>query len=805
MRNNIATDPLQDFSAKVARMIPIKEQPDFQPVKLPKILFIASYPPRECGIATYTQDLIKALNDKFSSSFDIRICALNNQNEQHEYPREVQYVLDTDQSKSYRELAENINNDRDIKLVLIQHEFGLFRSNETDFRLFLSKLIKPVAMVFHTVLPRPDEQLRRNVQQLAQSVEALVVMTQSSAKILARDYGISGDKVAVIGHGTHLVEHTDKNVLKEKYGLQGKKTLATFGLLSSGKSIETTLNALPEIVKKNPDVVFLVIGKTHPGVVKNEGESYRNMLKDKIEELQLQDNVQFVNRFLTLSDLLEYLQLTDVYLFTSKDPNQAVSGTFSYAISCGCPIISTPIPHATEVLSNDTGVIIDFGDSNQLAQEVNLLLADENLRRSKSINGLHKIVPNSWENSALAHAILFDKVTDNRLALKYKVPEINLNHIKKMTTDFGMYQFSIINHPDPESGYTLDDNARALVAMCEHYEMTKDDADLELIETYFNFIGFCLRPDGYFLNYVDKHKQFTDQNNQTNLADSNGRAIWALGFVISKSAILPVDLIVKAELMMRAALRNADKVYSTRAMAFIIKGLHYKNLRKPSEQDAELVRKLANRMVQMYRHETKEGWHWFENYLTYANSLLPEAMLMAYLVTGDSVYQSVAKSSFDFLLTKIFRDQQIHVISNKGWMHIGEELVPEKLGGEQPIDVAYTIFALAKFYDVFADDNYLKKMETAFNWFLGKNHLNQIVYNPCTGGCFDGLEDTHVNLNQGAESTESYLLARLTVEKYLLSNQPVLPKVVGVQKIFHLMPNSHYPLRSATAVQRSKN
>jgi len=794
MRNDNAIRHLNELS--LAHLRPtLSDEIQAASKKLPQILFIASYPPRECGIATYTQDLIKSLNNKFCDSFDIRICALANANEQHTYPEEVNYILNTDISASYRQLAEDINTNTDIELILIQHEFGFFRTNDADFRQFLSSVIKPVVLVFHTILPRPDEALRQNVQQLSQLAESVVVMTHTSEKILARDYGISGNKVSVIGHGTHLVEHTDKTILKEKYDLNGRKVLSTFGLLSSGKSIETTLNAMPAIVKENPDVMFVIIGKTHPGVVQHEGESYRNMLCEKIAELQLEKNVRFVNRFLSLEDLLEYLQLTDIYLFTSKDPNQAVSGTFSYALSCGCPIISTPIPHAKEVLSNDTGIIIDFGDSKQLAKEVNILLADEGLRRNRTANGLHKIVPNSWENSALSHAILFDKVSEHRMPLHYKIPEVNTNHIKKMTTEIGMIQFSVINHPDLDSGYTLDDNARALIAICQHFELNKNAEDLQLIQTYFNFIKFCLRPDGYFLNYVDEHKEFTDQNNQTNLADSNGRAIWALGYLISKNHMLPADLVIEAENVLAAALKNADKVYSTRAMAFIIKGIYYKNTKKNSAHDTAIVKQLADRMVQMYRHEANENWQWFENYLTYANSVLPEAMLFAYLSTGELIYKHVAKTSFDFLLAKIFRDNRIKVISNKGWLHVGEEIIPEKLGGEQPIDVAYTILALSKFYDVFKEASYLKKMEIAFNWFLGKNHLDQIIYNPCTGGCFDGLEDTHVNLNQGAESTVSYLMARLTMERYFATQQQK-PKIQQARKADYFRSSSHSPMRA---------
>ena len=795
MRNKILINQQNEFSSKLQKFIPDDRFGTHeQSHPMPEILFISSYPPRECGIATYTQDLIKALTNKFSDSFAIKICALANENEKHIYPKEVMHILETDDAKSYRQLAIDINNNDAIEIVLIQHEFGLFRSNESDFLQFLNSLIKPVMLVFHTVLPRPDDALRLNVEKLGKVAEALIVMTHSSAEILARDYDVEADKITVIGHGTHLVEHTDKNELKEKYNLRGKTVLSTFGLLSSGKSIETTLDAMPAIVAKNPDVVFLIIGKTHPSVVQHEGESYRNMLEDKIATLQLQDNVQFVNRFLTLPDLLEYLQMTDVYLFTSKDPNQAVSGTFSYALSCGCPIISTPIPHATEVLKDETGIIIDFGNSEQLAKEVNLLLSDDALRLKISANGLHKIVPNAWENSALAHAELFAKVSDHPVKLHYKVPPVKLDHMKKMTTPFGIIQFSIINHPDIDSGYTLDDNARALIATCQHYELTKDESDLPYIQTYFDFIRFCLRPDGYFLNYVDEDKLFTEQNNQTNLADSNGRAIWALGYLLSIGEMLPIDLVLKAEKAMQTALMNADKVYSTRAMAFIIKGVYYRNLKKKSLHNVELIQELANRMVQMYRHESKDEWQWFENYLTYANSLLPEAMLFAYSATGDTAYRDIAKSSFDFLLSKTYRNGSIKVVSNKGWMHIGDALMPENIGGEQPIDVAYTILALSKFYDVFKEPAYLKKMQIAFDWFLGKNHLNQIIYNPCTGGCFDGLEDVHVNLNQGAESTVSYLMARLTIEKYFSTENKKVSEAVDNQKVHYFRPTNHFQI-----------
>ena len=733
-------------------------------VNLPEILFITTFPPRECGIATYSQDLIKSLNNKFKDSFKIKICALESKNEKHRYPDSIKYILNTDQPNAFNILAKKINANKSIQMVLLQHEFGLFKKNEEDLRAFIDTLLKPVIIAFHTVLPNPNDLLKANVQEMAKLAHSMIVMTHSACKILETEYGVSPEKITVIAHGTHLVPHSDKYLLKKKYNLSGKKVLSTFGLLSSGKSIETTLDAMPNIIKANSDVLFLIIGKTHPSVVKEEGEKYRKMLEKKIKKLKLENHVLFVNAFVPLNQLLDFLQLTDIYLFTSNDPNQAVSGTFSYAISCGCPIISTPIPHAREVLSNKSGIIIDFGDSKHLAKAVNHLFSNDEARKTISTNALHKIAPAAWENSAIAHALLFEKIGDENLHLQYKIPEINLQHIKKLTTHFGMIQFSIINQPDINSGYTIDDNARAMVAMCEHFELTKDKENLEYIKIYLNFITYCQQDDGSFLNYVDEDGNFTSQNNE-NLEDSNGRAIWALGFLISLSPILPVAIQENAKEVLENALSNVSKIHSTRAMAFIIKGLYYANIKEKSAKKIILIKQFADRMLQMYKHESSSKWTWFESYLTYGNSILPEAMLCAFLSTGNTTYKAVAKTSFDFLLSKIFTENSIKVISNKGWL-LKENTTKERaIGGEQPIDIAYTIMALSKFSVAFKEQEYVQKMKIAFNWFLGNNHLHQIIYNPCTGGCYDGLEDTYVNLNQGAESTVSYLMARLTMEK----------------------------------------
>ncbi len=747
----------------ISRAKHIKDSEPVPASDLAEILVVTSYPPRECGIATYSQDLIASINNKFSGSFAIKVCALESGNTNYSYPTEVKYVLKTSLASDYEKLALTINLDNRIKIVFVQHEFGFYHFQEQAFMQFLYELSKPVVIVFHTVLPRPDEKLRLKLKAISIICSSIVVMTNTSANILINDYGVQQNKIEVIAHGTHLVQHLNENFLKQKYGFKDRKVLTTFGLLSSGKSIETTLEALPAIVKQCPEVVFLIIGKTHPEVVKNEGEIYRESLEHKVIDYHLQDNVIFINQYLELTTLLEYLQLTDIYLFTTNDPNQAVSGTFAYAMSCACPIISTPIPHALEVLTGDTGMIFDFRNSVKLAESVVLLLNNEPLRKSISINALQKIVATSWENSAIAHAMLVGKTINPTNSIRYDLPAIKLDHLKLMTNEIGIIQFSKINQPDISTGYTLDDNARALVATCMYYKLSGDDKCLYYIHKYLNFIKFCQQPNGDFLNYVDENLMFTSQNKECNLEDSNGRAVWALGYLISLVDVLPTKILLDADRIIEKSFRIIGNIHSTRAMSFALKGLYYYHGTVKSPENIQLIKTFANRLVEMFKHESGENWLWFESYLTYANSIIPEALLFAWLLTGDTTYKKIATTSFNYLLSRTFNENGIEVISNRKWLQKGEVAEPY---GEQPIDVAYTIMTLGKFYDALGDESYRAKMETAFDWFLGRNRLEQIVYNPCTGGCYDGLEETNVNLNQGAESTVSYLMARLTIEKY---------------------------------------
>ena len=740
------------------------------PKPLPEILFISSYPNRECGIATYSQDLIHTIQNKFGNTYAIKVCALEEKNNEYHYPEEVKYVLQTSDLMRYYTMAEKINEDEKIKLIVVEHEFGLFSGDCGDYYLKLLSLInKPVITNFHTVLPNPDDKRKNDVKTIASLSASIIVMTEASAAILQNDYGVEFDKIHVIHHGTHLVKAVISNGKTDKYYFGDRFVLSTFGLLNSGKCIETALEALPTIINKFPNVLYLILGKTHPTVKEEEGECYRNFLENKVVSLGLQGHVKFVDKYLDLDDLLDYLQRTNIYLFTSKDPHQAVSGTFSYAMACGCPIISTPIPHATEMLKDGAGIIVDFQDPTQLAQAVIRLLYDPILLEQMRINGLHKIAPTAWENSAIAHMELINKeVKKQPKKIHYQLPKIALEHLKRMTTETGIIQFSKIDIPDLTTGFTLDDNARALVAVAKHYQMTGDEEDLRLITIYLDFILFCQQEDGSFMNYVDYDGNYFDKNKDENLEDSNGRAIWALGEFCSYDCLFSYDTIRRAELALEKTLPNILNFNSPRAIAFAIKGLYHYNIKNNDLAIQNLITSLADNLVSKFRGVSDSKWMWFEDYLTYANSVLPEAILYAYLSTGNILFKETAIMSFDFLLSIIYKEKQIKVISNQGWHNKGKIA---HLFGEQPIDVAYTIMTMGLFYDTFGDKTYLKKMTNTFDWFLGKNHLHKIIYNPCTGGCYDGLEEKHVNLNQGAESTVSYLMARLQMEKYFNNNQ----------------------------------
>ncbi|MFQ3173128.1 MAG: glycosyltransferase involved in cell wall biosynthesis [Flavobacterium sp.] len=731
-----------------------------------KMLLVSSYPPRECGLATFSNDIVNAIKVVFGDTLPIEVCALQNKKSQYSYNKEVTYTINSSKLEEYQIIAEQINERKDIGLICIQHEFGLFGGAYGDYIVaFILALNKPIATIFHTVLPNPDEKRKKVVHAITDLSDKIIVLTTKSQEILTSHYDCPITKTQVIPHGNHSILWEQKEKLKNKYGLSNKIVLSTFGLISENKNIETTLFALTEIVIKYPDIIYFIIGKTHPEVIRKEGEKYRNLLIATVEELQLKNNVVFINEYLELKELLEYLTLSDIYLFSSKDPNQAVSGTFAYAMSCGCAIISTPIPHAVEALEHNAGILLkEFNHPEEFKAAMLWLLENKEERIAMGKNAFSLSHATKWENIAIKYGLMFGELTNRKDDLTFNLPPIKLDHIKQMTTERGILQFSKFSEPDPESGYTLDDNARALIDMVMYNKLFPDDDTLLMANIYLKYIEDIQRESGWFDNYKDYENQLTKQNAEVNLEDANGRALWSLGTVIAHKETLPVEFEFRAKNCWDKAIVRLSDISSPRAMAYAIKGLYnYYSVYKEDVIEKH-IEKLANELLRHYKINSEADWCWYEDYMTYANNVLPEAMMYSYLVTGKMKYKKIALTTFDFLLSHYFMKGQLKVVANRSWFKKQNE---RTFYGEQPIEVATTIITLDLFNEVTRNRKYKDQLRLAFIWFLGNNHLQQIMYNPENGASYDGLEDKCVNINQGAESALCFFKARMIMEKYL--------------------------------------
>ncbi len=749
-------------------------------------IVITSYPPRVCGIATYAQDLLAAMRRTYGDSMEFKVCALTQGTSDLNWPKEVMCTLDTQDEGSYQALARRINSDPRIKRVWLQHEFGLYPGADGRWLTELLRAVeKPVSITFHTVLPEPDAHQEEIIKALADLATDIIVLTQRTGKLLLERYGVAEMKINVLPHGAHPVPFGDSERIKRHFGLEGRKVLSTFGLLSSNKSIETAIDALPAIVKRVPETIYLILGRTHPEVVRQEGETYRHSLEQRVATLGLQDHVRFVDQFLELNELLDYLRATDVYLFTSKDPGQAVSGTFTYALGCGCPVISTRIPHAEEMIEG-AGILVDFNAPAQMAEAAITLLEDDELRKHMSLVALQRMQAWSWDNVAIAHMQVFTHGLTGPRVPRLQHPPVNLGHVRRMTTSIGMLQFAQISVPDPASGHTVDDNARALAAICARVAQNGDTELFDLADTYLTFLEKAIQPDGAFLNYFDSTGTPTAQNVGENLDDANGRAIWALGEVTA-TRVYPVSFRARASKLILQALPHLREIRSPRSAAFIIKGLHaYRSICEDQGPVAE-IELMGDRLLNGADAHFSTRWKWIEPSVTYGSAVIPEALLLVWDATGKIKYRDAASSTMHFLLGHLFKDGLFRGISNNGWLQPDIEAHPF---GEQPIEAAYAVLALDRFHQLLHDDFYRQRRDMAFAWFLGDNQLHQVVYNRSTGGCHDGLEQHNVNLNEGAESTVCYLLARCAVEPRPLPERQERKRLLGSRKNFAIGRNA---------------
>lgn len=735
--------------------------------KYPCVLYVATFPPRACGIATFTQDLTNAFDKEFNPGIQSRVLAINADGTSiYNYPRKVLMQINETDIEDYLNRANEINRNPNIKLVNIQHEYGIFGGDWGNYLLpFLELLKKPVINTFHTVLPHPKKIVKKITCAICDKSAGVVVMTKSAARLLENTYKVKRSKIFVIPHGVHHVPFPSKSRAKSKLNLSGRTVLSTFGMLNRDKGIEYAIEALPEIVKKYPDVLYLIIGATHPNIARQEGEVYRNKLKKLVIKHGLKDYVKFYNKYLTLDELIEYLKATDIYISPTLNPKQAVSGTISYALSCACPIIATANQYARDVINHERGILVRFRNSRDIKNALLDLLTDKQARKEMQKNSYFYSRHMTWQNVALSYFKTYNHYAKIVPKEKDKLLSINLDHIKKLTDNFGMIQFATHTKPDPHSGYCLDDNARAMLACAIYYKNKPNKSILNLINIYLKFIKKAQKTNGKFYNFINYNKKLTEGESE----DSFGRAIWSLGYVIN-SEYLPKDIRKKAKTIFNKAIKNAVDLKSPRAIAFAIIGLSY--LAEDDNDKINLIKRLADKLVRRYKATIKKDnkWQWFEEYLTYANFKMPESLLRAYQVTKNTStgsvqvkeYKEIALTTLRFITDITFEKKDyFSPIGQDGWYFRDGK---RAFFDQQPEETASAVEALMAAYKVTKRKLYLNKAKLSFEWFLGKNHLNQMIYDEATGGSYDGLGKYSINFNQGAESTISYLLARLAIE-----------------------------------------
>lgn len=728
-----------------------------------EILFVTSYPPRECGIANYSKNLIHAINNRFSNYFNIKVCALEQGKGKYYYPEEVTNTLNTLDPDNYGKIAADINKNNNLSAVIIQHEFDLFAPHHQHLEQFIKAIVKPVTVVFHTVVSQPDSFTRQHIQKIGTLADSVIVMAHVSREVLVNNYHIASDKIAVIPYGTQLVNSSEVTSLKEKYKLTGKTVITSFGLLTPTKGIETVLESLPQVIKSHPEIKLLVIGKTHPEILKKEGESYRIMLEAKTKSLKLQNHVQFINAYFPNDIINEYLQASEICIFSCTDSNRPMSGTFSSAISCGCAIISTPTSHASEFIDSDSGLIFEAGNASDLSEKLNLMLDNPALRKQFSDNITRKSLSATWENSAVYHGEIINKITNNILPLTFKAPPIKLDFIRRLTDRFGILRSSHKGEPDIRMGYTSNDNAFALFVLCMHFKITGDINDLLLIRKYLKFLYHCYQPNGYIVKYLDHDRKVSPPNFNEDLEETQAKTIWALGYVVSMKGLLPSEMIEIAELLLQSIIPEAKKLKSAYCIAFALKGLYYHYSVWETPENLATIKNLTNKLVEMYWNKSGNNWNWFEEKFTSSSSVIPGALLNTWLLTGEKVYKDIAIESFEYYSSKIYKNNRIEACSSDDWQADTQYC---GFPGEYPCDIAFNVITLSKFYLVCKEKKYFQRMEGAFNWFLGNNRLKLMVYNPATGSCFDGLEEQSLNLGQSANSILCYTLSRMIVEKY---------------------------------------
>lgn len=728
-----------------------------KPIK--RIVFICTYPPQHCGIATFSQDLMRSIG-LLLPEVKIEACAINKRDMPiPDYPPEVIFEIDQDKLSDYSKAAAKINRRAEETLVIVQHEYGIFGGKYGDYIVeLLDKLDCPVITTFHTVIDNPSTRMRRTTSKIIKKSDQLVVLAATSVQILHDLYPRSAKKVNLIGHGIHPVNFRQSTDAKQKMGLVEDKVLMTFGLLSRNKGIEYVIKGLPKVIKKFPSLVYLVIGETHPIVKLYEGEAYRQELEILVKKLGITKHVRFINEYMSVKQILDYLQASDLYIATSLDPKQTVSGTLTYALGAGCAVVTTGFSQAKEIVHEDMGRVVSLGSSEAMSSAILQLLADPDMLNKMSRAAFSSTRSILWSNIGDNYINLMDKLLRPTGRSFNHWPSINITHLKNMTDELGLVQFANGAVPDKPSGYTLDDNSRALQTLSyAHKYLPNLLGDTSaLSKKYIKLIDACLghKP---IANYLKINSGVpTKQNLAEDLGDSVGRAYYALQLVAHgslKEARQAGELIKK--------LPTEPDDHALRPSLFYLLGA----CAAVDSNDLTflpLLKKMAGRLVDAFNKNSTDNWQWFEPQITYANGQLCAGLIEAARLTGSKSYRKIGLASLDFLIQKCFMGEVYVPIGQNGWYSKGSD---RALFDQQPEDALACIQAFDSAYRLTEDDKYIGLAKKAFSWYLGNNLVGCRMYDDQSGGCHDGLKPRRANPNEGAESLLAYLQARLIIEK----------------------------------------
>ena len=734
-----------------------------------RIAFIGNYLPRLCGIATFTTDLCEAVATQYTGATCIAL-PVNDNETGYAYPTRVRFELTEKDIESYRRAADflNINN---VDIVCLQFEYGIFGGRAGSHILaLLRELRMPIVTTLHTILREPDADQRRVLEKVATLSDRLVVMSARGVEFLQEVYGVSADKIDLIPHGIPDVPFEDPSFHKDLFGVEGKIVLLSFGLLSPGKGIETVIAALPAIVQRYPNVVYIILGATHPHVVRNEGESYRLSLQWMAQEKGVEGHVIFYNRFVSLEELVQFISAADIYITPYHNAAQITSGTLAYTLGAGKAVISTPYWYAEEMLAEERGALVPFKNPAALADQVIDLLENESkrhaMRKRAYLFGRSMI----WSEVAQRYMESFQRARVERMHFKQSglvvkalderpgdLPPLKLDHLHTMTDETGMLQHAIFTIPNYREGYTTDDNARALMVSALMEELGNGEA-IDLASRYLAFIWFAFNADtGRFRNFMDYQRHWIGDGGSD---DSHGRSLWALGTVLGRSNT--PSLHSMAGRLFEQALPAILNTTSPRAWAFALLGIHEYSLRFAGDRRAGQVREeLAGRLLVLYTNHRLDDWRWFEDGLSYCNAALPHALLLCGKSIPNDAMTHAGLESLRWLA-----DLQRAETEGGHFVSIGSNGFYRR-GGErarfdqQPVEAQAMVSACLEAYRITGDRYWNKEARRAFEWFLGRNDLNLPIYDPTTGGCRDGLHSDRANENQGAESTLAFLQALL--------------------------------------------